>query len=703
MKRLFKYISVLVVSAVVATSCANYLEVDKYFNDRMTLENVFSSQDYTEQWLADAYSHLKCRQLLDVCGKYGNHHNFADDMLHGDKNDNYADIAAGRYENWHTGGIAIGESGGEAWTEAYNAIRKATIMIQNLHMLKADHHVNDEQIADYEGQARFLRAYMYFLILRRYGPVPIIGEGIIDYEADYEDVALPRNTFDECVDFIASEMVKAAHLLPLRRSTSDAVRPTRGAALATRAKALIFGASPWNNPKPGVGDDWTFTDLTDDTGRLLMAQEYDEEKWAKAAAAAKDVMDLQIYDLYWAPKREIAQSGDNRYMYPKTAKTPDTVKEAKKFANQNWPDGWKNIDPFESYRSVFNGQLSIADNPEIIFTRGRDNKNLYGYGGEAIWHALVEHQLPTYIGGWNVHAMTLKQFDAYYMADGTDAPGKGKEYDGKEADSRPRLTGFTTKEGEKEMIQANVHLMNANREPRFYASVAYNGAIWGGLNMTSNENQHLRNYQCFYYRGKNDGYMNGKLWNRTGIGIMKFVHPNDSKSGGCVEKTETAIRYAEVLLWYAEAVNEVEEGEYEIPTWDGESSHYIARTREDLELGIHPVRIRAGLPDYEDEVYDDPAKFRAKLQRERQIELFAEAARWYDLRRWKIAPVELNKPVYGLSVMFTEGQRESFHIPAELTQYATLFTNKMYFWPISKTELKRNHRLTQNPGWQTYD
>jgi hypothetical protein len=167
-------------------------------------------------------------------------------MLYGDKNNQYAEMAAGKYESFHSGGINLGQSGGEAWTEAYNAIRKATIMIQNLHMLKNDHHVNDEQIADYEGQARFIRGYMYFLILRRYGPVPIIGEGLIDYEADYADVAMPRNTFDECVEFIAEEMQKAAALLPRKseRNTSDALRPSRGAALAVRAKALIYGASP---------------------------------------------------------------------------------------------------------------------------------------------------------------------------------------------------------------------------------------------------------------------------------------------------------------------------------------------------------------------------------------------------------------------------------------------------------------------------
>ena len=94
---------------------------------------------------------------------------------------------------------------------------------------------------------------------------------------------------------------------------------------------------------------------------------------------------------------------------------------------------------------------------------------------------------------------------------------------------------------------------------------------------------------------------------------------------------------------------------------------------------------------------------RAKIKRERQIEFFAESQRWWDLRRWKDATEELNKPVYGYSVMMTEAQKDKFYVPTEVPQYAQVFTNKMYFWPISKTELKRNPLLTQNPGWQTFD
>jgi len=58
------------------------------------------------------------------------------------------------------------------------------------------------------------------------------------------------------------------------------------------------------------------------------------------------------------------------------------------------------------------------------------------------------------------------------------------------------------------------------------------------------------------------------------------------------------IRYAEILLNYAEALNEVQ-GTYEIPSWNGEKMHTITRKTEELKKGVQPIRIRAGLPDYE--------------------------------------------------------------------------------------------------------
>ena len=67
------------------------------------------------------------------------------------------------------------------------------------------------------------------------------------------------------------------------------------------------------------------------------------------------------------------------------------------------------------------------------------------------------------------------------------------------------------------------------------------------------------------------------FWLRTGIGVMKFVHPDDTGTGASVAKirfkVEPAMRYADILLLYAEAVNEVSEGTYNITSWDGASPY----------------------------------------------------------------------------------------------------------------------------------
>ena len=74
----------------------------------------------------------------------------------------------------------------------------------------------------------------------------------------------------------------AAKDLPLTRAINQVARPTRGAALAARARALLYAASPINNPRPGDPD--KFSDLVDYDGNCLMSQEYNEYKWARAAA-----------------------------------------------------------------------------------------------------------------------------------------------------------------------------------------------------------------------------------------------------------------------------------------------------------------------------------------------------------------------------------------------------------------------------------
>lgn len=96
---------------------------------------------------------------------------------------------------------------------------------------------------------------------------------------------------------------------------------------------------------------------------------------------------------------------------------------------------------------------------------------------------MVGHQLPRFTSGWNTHGLTQKQCDAYYLNDGTNCPGKERELNlpGR-SDMRERPTGFVTKEdveaGRYKPLAEGVSLQYANREPRFYASVAYSGSVW---------------------------------------------------------------------------------------------------------------------------------------------------------------------------------------------------------------------------------
>lgn len=173
------------------------------------------------------------------------------------------------------------------------------------------------------------------------------------------------------------------------------------------------------------------------------------------------------------------------------------------------------------------------------------------------------------------------------MNDGSDCPGKDLEIGG--ANGTVRETGFVDETNQENYPELGEHrigvsLQYVQREPRFYASVAYNGSTWFLLNESNDAN---RNQQVFYYRGMGNGYNNNNaFWLRTGIGVKKFVHPYDTHEnrdmGRIRRKAEPAIRYVEILLIYAEALNELD-GSHNIESWDGSKTYAIKRDINEMK------------------------------------------------------------------------------------------------------------------------
>ena len=192
------YILLIAVLGIGMQSCSDYLDSDYIFNDRETIEKVFNDRDKTDQWLATAFSYLK-DHCADVCSKGHIPFNFADDMYYGDRDVNYdaSNANALSYNSFKEGNYDENTKQ-EAWTACYRGIRQASVFIQNVDMsTKFD---SEEEKADYKAQARFVRAYYYWILLRRYGPIPLLPDEGIDFTDEYDEIATPRSPYDVCAE-----------------------------------------------------------------------------------------------------------------------------------------------------------------------------------------------------------------------------------------------------------------------------------------------------------------------------------------------------------------------------------------------------------------------------------------------------------------------------------------------------------------------
>lgn len=174
------------------------------------------------------------------------------------------------------------------WNARYRAIRDCNIFLENIDKLPNDPNLTDGvTLKDrLKGEATFLRAWYYNLLVSYFGGVPLI----INSYTLKDDFTAERNSYADCIKFISDECDKAAALLPLVNTGANNGRATKGAALALKSRALLYAASDLHNTTKFSG--FAHPELLGyvDGGRT--------QRWQAAKDAAKAVMDLGIYNLY---------------------------------------------------------------------------------------------------------------------------------------------------------------------------------------------------------------------------------------------------------------------------------------------------------------------------------------------------------------------------------------------------------------------
>lgn len=497
-----------------------------------------------------------------------------------------------------------------SWNDIYKTIRYCNIIFENIEKVPFEATLTDGKTLDdrMKGEVHFLRAYLYHELTAVYGGVPIITEtyGLSD------DFLIARSSYADCVDFIVSELDLAAGLLPETHSGDAKGRATKGAALALKARVLLYAASDLYNTTVFPG--YSNPELIGYTGGSRT------ERWTAAKNAAKAVIDLGLYSLY---KAEPAPT--------------DSVAQ--------------NL-----------AELFIAKNTEedIFIKYFTTNQNqMYGIvTGPNGYH------------NWGTNAPIQEMVDAYEMKDGSKFDWNNP---------------------------AHASLPYANREPRFYSTVLYEGAVWkprpadvqnvdpvGIIQVGKWERWDEESQSVKIHYGVDTRQSTVENWNGsyTGYYLRKGLDPAVDAQYFYATVPWRWMRYAEVLLNYAEACIEL--------------------GGADLQTGLDAlnlVRKRAGMPP---RVTDDQAEARAYVRHERRIELAFEEHRFFDVRRWVIGP-EVYKPIkvadvtYKMDPVTKVTATVPTIVPKDFENWS--WNDKAYFFPILRDEMSKNSKLIQNPGY----
>jgi hypothetical protein len=650
-----------------APSCDSYLNVDEYFLETTQLDSVFKRRDLLVQYIRGAASYLPNEGNLFTNSP--NPFGLASDECFTSWND---DRHAGM--KYLLDEVTPFSSYFNNYPSYYLGIRKANVVLARI---KEVTDLTTDDLRDYVGLCYFLRGYYTYLLLLQYGPVPLVPDEPFAVDAEVEELALGRNTYDECIEYICRNMELAHAFLPQERSLTEANMPDYGVPLAVMSRILLYAASPQYNGNSTLYGDWTKKD-----GTPFINPTADNSKWGRAAAAAKRVMELEggnKYELYWTMK----ENGSYDYDSIVGVNFPNATIDDPNF-RETFPNGAGGIDPFKSYTYIFNGEAPRALNKEIIYSCTPASQ-----GDSPLWIAS-----PKVTAGGNGLNFTQDMVDAYRMADGKGITESPLYPSGNETYATGTALTFSDY-----TLSASVVKMYRNREPRFYATVGFNEAHWPGTSYTGSTTGYKDLYITYYTDGTAGNSVDyPEDYNRSGYTCKKYIHPEDNmrQTSSVRPKIYPIFRYAEILLNYVEALNEMTEAYTD--TVSG-ITVTAGNTAEILRY-FNMIRYRGGIPGVA--TYPGQSAMRTLIKRERQIEFMCEGRRYHDLRRWGQDALDAyNKPIRGMNVKAKKTELPLFYSPIVINSVLTQrsFQYKNYFCPIPRTAINKNANLVQNPGW----
>jgi hypothetical protein len=302
------------------------------------------------------------------------------------------------------------------------------------------------------------------------------------------------------------------------------------------------------------------------------------------------------------------------------------------------------------------------------------------------------------MGGWNCLGVTQKVVDAYRMVDGRTIDNSSAQYPyvttGFVGGYNKKFSGYT--------LNSSVSNMYVNREMRFYASIGFSECFWSANSTSDNAR---KNQTVTYYLGgtasKEQTSNNPLNYPITGYVLRKYVHEDDAwegANGQRIEKPFGIIRYAEILLSYAEALNNLTTS-YSITDEEGQVQEFSRNTAE-IKKYFNMVRFRVGLPGLTDEELASPEKIQELIEQERMVEFVFEDRRYFDVRRWGKYEITEKEPIMGMN---TDASRSGYYyvVPVNHSKVRNRIVDKrLVLCPLSLDEVRKAPSLDQNPGWQ---